>query len=141
MEMQTTSTLFGNISTPTGRMVKQEQNQEFVLANDLGCIYMFGLRYDAVSKQEYSRIFSKINGGYSGGYSGGTSVGTGGNDTDAGRSTFRDGPCKYCSGSGRCTKCQGYGSIYSVYGGEYITCPSCSGSGRCFNCHGTGKQR
>ena len=141
MEMQTTSTLFGNITGPTGRMVKQERNQEFVLANDLGCIYMFGLRYEAVSKQEYSRIFSKINGGYSGGYSGGTSVGTGGNDTDAGRSTFRDGPCKYCSGSGRCTKCQGSGSIYSVYGGEYITCPSCSGSGRCFNCHGTGKQR
>ena len=141
MEMQTTSTLFGNITGPTGRMVKQERNQEFVLANDLGCIYMFGLRYDAVSKQEYSRIFSKINGGYSGSYSGGTSVGTGGNDTDAGRSTFRDGPCKYCSGSGRCTKCQGSGSIYRVYGGEYITCPSCSGSGRCFNCHGTGKQR
>ena len=59
MEMQTTSTLFGNITGPTGRMVKQERNQEFVLANDLGCIYMFGLRYEAVSKQEYSRIFQK----------------------------------------------------------------------------------
>ena len=145
MEMQTTSTFFGNISTPTGGVVKTEGNQEFTLANDLGGIRMFGEWFEAVTKQEYSRIFVKINGGdkYTGGFNGGN-PGSAGNphiEYQERGSQHTTTVCKYCGGSGLCSKCHGSGAIKNMYSGDYMTCPSCSGNGRCFNCHGSGKQR
>ncbi len=47
-------------------------------------------------------------------------------------------PCGICSGTRRCTSCNGQGRYYSH--DRYHTCGVCSGSGICTGCNGTGIQ-
>ena len=46
--------------------------------------------------------------------------------------------CKYCGGSGWCSKCGGRG--YVDFMGDIQDCPSCRGFKHCFNCGGSGLQ-
>lgn len=49
--------------------------------------------------------------------------------------------CKYCKGTGVCTRCKGKcGEWKFVYDSEsWISCSGCNGSGRCSICRGTGR--
>lgn len=77
-------------------------------------------------------------GSYGGSYGGGYSTGS----SSSGRT------CAGCSGTGKCTLCDGKGWYYQETGyytgnshKEKTTCPSCHGTGRCGTCHGNGTIR
>lgn len=55
-------------------------------------------------------------------------------------SSYSDGTCLYCSGSGICQTCNGLG--YTMWGGvdSRIDCTTCDGLGSCYYCQGTGIQ-
>ena len=59
-------------------------------------------------------------------------------EAESGDSSYNDGTCKYCNGSGRCSLCSGLG--YTNWGGTTVDCNSCEGLGYCYYCQGTGTQ-
>lgn len=62
------------------------------------------------------------------------------NDSTDNSSSYSDGTCLYCSGSGVCQTCNGLG--YTMWGGadSRIDCTTCDGLGSCYYCQGTGIQ-
>lgn len=50
--------------------------------------------------------------------------------------------CDICSGSGKCTECNGEGKTEHdcdcIYCDYLETCDECSGNGKCIGCHGVG---
>lgn len=79
-------------------------------------------------------------------YNGNISVGSGTSGNSSSRSSSIYQTCKYCKGTGVCTRCKGKCGDWrfiDTYTGDgtkaWINCSSCNGNGRCSICLGTGK--
>lgn len=48
---------------------------------------------------------------------------------------------QYCSGSGKCSNCNGKGYVQSTYTTGYMDCTYCNSTGNCGKCGGTGRCR
>lgn len=124
-----------------GEVIQGIRTSSFRLSKDYRKLWMDNQEYHLISKQEYDKkaaMMSQISNGVVPNNVN-TSGSSNGGSTSHSSSSSTYIQCKYCSGTGRCSSCNGRGLKFNAYAGYDDTCPGCNGSGKCRICYGTGR--
>mgnify|MGYP001667837819 CR=1 FL=1 len=111
------------------------------ISEDAGRFSSDGESFSGVEKEVFWTIWKKCFGEdwhLMAGSAGGAPAGNRQTESSGSISDYGVNKCKYCGGSGWCSKCGGRG--YVDFMGDIQDCPSCRGFKHCFNCGGSGLQ-